>query len=74
MNTGEYVMNFKNKTALVTGASVGIGRAVALKLAQYGAKVVLFDIDYEKLEKTKKEVTNLHKHDKYFNSVYFFTW
>ena len=42
-------MNFNNKTAIITGASVGIGRAVALKLAQNGAKVALFDINYEKL-------------------------
>lgn len=31
-------MNFTDKTALVTGAAVGIGRAVALKLAQEGGK------------------------------------
>ena len=38
-------MDFNDKVALVTGASVGIGRAVALKFAQHGAKVVLLDID-----------------------------
>ena len=54
-------MNFKNKTAIITGASVGIGRAVALKLAQNGAKVALFDIDYEKLESVKKEIEEYTK-------------
>lgn len=32
---------FSNKTAIITGASRGIGREIALKLAQGGAKVVL---------------------------------
>ena len=54
-------MNFKNKTAIITGASVGIGRAVALKLAQNGAKVALFDIKYEKLESGKKEIEEYTK-------------
>lgn len=49
-------MNFTNKIALVTGASVGIGRAVALEFAKGGAKVALFDVDYEKLEDVKKEI------------------
>jgi NAD(P)-dependent dehydrogenase (short-subunit alcohol dehydrogenase family) len=35
--------NFKNKTALVTGSSFGIGRSTALAFAEAGAKVVLAD-------------------------------
>jgi len=34
-------MNFKNKTALVTGGSRGIGKAIALKLAAEGANIII---------------------------------
>jgi meso-butanediol dehydrogenase/(S,S)-butanediol dehydrogenase/diacetyl reductase len=36
---------FENKTALITGAGSGIGRAVAIRLAQEGATVYLADIN-----------------------------
>ena len=50
-------MNFNNKVALVTGAAVGIGRATAILLAQNGAKLVLVDINGEKLDELKKELS-----------------
>ena len=49
-------MRFKNKTALITGAAVGIGKGVAIKLASEGAKLVLMDVNEEKLELLKKEI------------------
>ena len=50
-------MNFKGKTALITGAAVGIGRAVAIKMAQNHAKLVLADLNFEKLEELKAELS-----------------
>lgn len=43
------------KVALVTGATHGIGMAVAKGLAQQGAKICVNDIDDAKLEACKKE-------------------
>ncbi|OIK04420.1 SDR family NAD(P)-dependent oxidoreductase [Bacillus sp. MUM 13] len=49
----------KNKVALITGASSGIGRAAALKLAENGAKIILVDIKEDNAVEVKKEVEDL---------------
>jgi 2-keto-3-deoxy-L-fuconate dehydrogenase len=45
----------KNKTAVVTAAAQGIGRACAIAFAAEGAKVIATDIDAGKLESLKAE-------------------
>lgn len=48
-------MKFDGKTALVTGAAAGIGRACAINFAKNGAKVVLVDVNEELLNQTVEE-------------------
>lgn len=38
-------MDLRDKTAVITGSGRGLGKAIALKLAQMGAKLVLFDVE-----------------------------
>ena len=52
-------MEFKGKTAFITGAAVGIGRAVALQLAKGGANLVLVDLNTEALRKTEEEIKKI---------------
>lgn len=48
-------MRLTGKTALVTAAAAGIGRATALALAREGARVIAADIDTQKLQALRTE-------------------
>jgi 3-oxoacyl-[acyl-carrier protein] reductase len=48
--------SLNDKIAVVTGAAQGIGRAIAMLLAQRGADVVVADINLEKAEATAREI------------------
>lgn len=47
---------YEGRVAIVTGGADGIGKAIAIRLAEEGAKVCIFDKDIELLEKTIQEV------------------
>jgi dihydroanticapsin dehydrogenase len=49
-------MRLRSKTAIVTGAAAGIGKAIAGLFAEEGAKVVLADINVAVGEKTTAEI------------------
>lgn len=52
-------MEFKGKTAVVTGSSGGIGKGIAVALAKEGVDVVLASRNVPNLEAVKKEVEAL---------------
>jgi 3-oxoacyl-[acyl-carrier protein] reductase len=49
-------MQLKDKVALVTGAAQGIGKAIAVKLAQAGANIVVSDINLELAAAAAEEI------------------
>lgn len=49
-------MEFSGKTAMITGAAVGIGRACAIRLAQEGAALLLLDRDAAALDVLQQEL------------------
>ncbi len=48
--------NLNEKVAIVTGARRGIGKRIAMKLAENGAKVIVTDISKEDCEKVADEI------------------
>ncbi|MCB1142582.1 MAG: 3-oxoacyl-[acyl-carrier-protein] reductase [Leptospiraceae bacterium] len=49
------MIDFKNKTAIVTGSARGIGKSIALKFGELGAKVVITDMNEEATKATAEE-------------------
>ncbi|GIO36045.1 3-ketoacyl-ACP reductase [Paenibacillus antibioticophila] len=52
---------FQGKTAIVTGAGSGIGKAAAIKLASEGAKVALFDLLNERTRTTEHQINQIYR-------------
>ncbi|MDX6379672.1 MAG: hypothetical protein QOI57_696 [Rubrobacteraceae bacterium] len=52
----ELLRRLENRRAIVTGAGAGIGRAIALRLAGEGARLVISDVDEESAKKVAAEL------------------
>ena len=52
-------MRLKDKSAIVTGAASGIGKAIALAFAREGAEVAVADINVEDGEETVRQIQEL---------------
>ena len=53
------MMNLEGRVAFVTGAAQGIGRAIALALAEVGADIAGGDVNMELMQATAKEIEAL---------------
>ena len=61
-------INLKNKTALVTGAGKGIGKACAVALAEAGSNLII-------ISRTKKDLDKVSKIIRKFNSkCVYYVW
>ncbi|ASD69502.1 SDR family oxidoreductase [Pseudoalteromonas piscicida] len=55
-------MNLANKTIWITGASSGIGKALAIACAKKGARIILSSRNTEALEQVKSSLTSSQQH------------
>ncbi|WP_306518226.1 SDR family oxidoreductase [Rheinheimera sp.] len=54
-------MNIKGKTILLTGATGGIGQAIAMELAKAGAELILVSRDSEALLRLRQQLPGQHR-------------
>ncbi len=50
------MIDFKNKSVIITGSARGIGKAIAMKFAELGGKIVITDMNEEATKATAEEL------------------
>lgn len=56
MTALEKLFSLEGKTAIVTGGAQGIGKTVALRMAEVGAEIVIFDMQEKKAQQAADEI------------------
>ena len=56
-------ISLKDKVAIVTGASLGIGKGIAKSFSEHGAKVVICARGMERLNEVANEITKSTKNE-----------
>ena len=59
MPNGKSFFRLDNKVAIITGASRGIGRSIAIAYARYGAKVIVSSRKIDACEEVVDEIRSL---------------
>ena len=59
--TAKRLLSLEGKVAMVTGAASGIGRGIALRLAELGAAIVILDIDAARAKSTEERIAQQGK-------------
>lgn len=54
--------NFADKVALVTGSSAGIGAAIAIQFAEFGARLTITGRNRENLDRVAAKISELTEH------------
>ena len=59
--TAKHLLSLEGKVAMVTGAASGIGRGIALRLAELGAAIVILDINAAGAKSTEERIAQQGK-------------
>ena len=52
------LFNLKDKNAIITGSSRGIGKAIAYRMAEHGAKVIITSRKIDACENVAEEINS----------------